>query len=61
MDRYFEFRLPDLRQSNRVLQQLAEVRQVVHYEIIRPSLHDIFVRIARPETSPSPDLVTNSP
>jgi hypothetical protein len=61
MDRYFEFRLPDLRQSSRVLQQLAEVRQVVHYEIIRPSLHDIFVRITRPETSPSPDLVTNSP
>lgn len=60
IDRYFEFRLADLRQSSRVLQQLAEVRQVVHYEIIRPSLHDIFVRIARPEASPIPELINSS-
>ena len=33
----------------RFLQQLAARTAVFHFEISRPSLHDIFVRIARPE------------
>jgi ABC-2 type transport system ATP-binding protein len=33
----------------RFLQQLSERTPVYHFEIARPSLHDIFVRIARPE------------
>jgi ABC-2 type transport system ATP-binding protein len=32
----------------RFLQQLASKTAVHHFEITRPSLHDIFVRIARP-------------
>jgi ABC-2 type transport system ATP-binding protein len=48
----YEFRLREFEQSSRVLQQLAAVRQVVHYDVVKPSLHDIFVRIARPEITP---------
>ena len=32
----------------RFLQQLAARTAVTHFEITRPSLHDIFVRIANP-------------
>lgn len=32
----------------RFLQQLASRTSIYHYEVARPSLHDIFVRIARP-------------
>jgi ABC-2 type transport system ATP-binding protein len=35
--------------AQRFLQQLAAKTAVHHFEITRPSLHDIFVRIARPE------------
>ncbi|HET7697276.1 MAG TPA: ATP-binding cassette domain-containing protein [Vicinamibacterales bacterium] len=34
--------------AQRFLQQLAQRTPVHHFEITRPSLHDIFVRIARP-------------
>jgi ABC-2 type transport system ATP-binding protein len=34
--------------AQRFLQQLAARTAVQHFEISRPSLHDIFVRIARP-------------
>ncbi|MFO0262430.1 MAG: ABC transporter ATP-binding protein, partial [Planctomycetota bacterium] len=49
----YEFRLGEIAQSSRVLQQLAAVREVVHYDVVKPSLHDIFVRIARPESAPA--------
>jgi ABC-2 type transport system ATP-binding protein len=34
---------------NAILRRLAETNQLEHFEIVRPSLHDIFVQIARPE------------
>jgi ABC-2 type transport system ATP-binding protein len=37
--------------AQRFLQQLAARTPVHHFEITRPSLHDIFVRIARPAES----------
>jgi ABC-2 type transport system ATP-binding protein len=32
-----------------ILRQLAACRTVEHFEVVRPSLHDIFVEIARPQ------------
>lgn len=46
--RFHEFLLDDPNQSQSILQQLASQRQLHHFEVIRPSLHDIFVQIARP-------------
>ena len=37
-----------VRMTGGFLQQLAAKTPVNHFEITRPSLHDIFVRIARP-------------
>jgi ABC-2 type transport system ATP-binding protein len=37
-----------------VLRALGERTSVYQFEIARPSLHDIFLRIARPERSPAP-------
>lgn len=48
--RFHEFTLQDTSQSQRVLQSLATARDVTLFEIIKPSLHDIFVRIARPDS-----------
>ena len=34
--------------SQNVLKRLADTGQLVHFEVVRPTLHEIFVRIARP-------------
>ena len=39
--------------AQRFLGRLAERTPVFHFEVTRPSLHDIFVRIAGPEADPS--------
>lgn len=44
---FHEFQLSNPDESQAVLQQLADQRTVLHFEVIKPSLHDIFVRIAR--------------
>lgn len=48
VDRYYECGLADGTTPQQVLQQLAAVRTIEHFEVIRPTLHDIFVDIARP-------------
>ena len=37
-----------------LLQRLAAVRAVEHFEVVRPTLHDIFVDIARPPRTGDP-------
>ena len=37
-----------------MLQQLTDVVAIEHFEVMRPSLHDIFVRIAKPELDEQP-------
>jgi len=38
-----------------VLAELMTFGRVTHFELTTPSLHDIFVRIARPEPADSAD------
>ena len=51
--RYQELRLSDGVDSQSVLAALMAYGRVLHFELARPSLHDIFVRIAAPETEES--------
>ncbi len=46
---YQELRLENEADSNRVLEQLASMGRVEHFELARPSLRDIFIRIAGPD------------
>jgi ABC-2 type transport system ATP-binding protein len=49
LGRLQEFRLERGADPQRLLSALLQRGRVVHYELARPSLHDIFVRIARPQ------------
>jgi ABC-2 type transport system ATP-binding protein len=49
--RFFEFRLDRVDDSQRIVQELAAQRQLTHFQVVKPSLHDIFVRIAKPEST----------
>lgn len=40
--------LDDGRRAQEVLRQVAATCEVEHFEVVRPTLHDIFVEIARP-------------
>jgi ABC-2 type transport system ATP-binding protein len=46
---YRELRLESGADSQRVLSRLTEIGRVRRFEIARPTLHDIFVRIAQPD------------
>ncbi|MCP4480107.1 MAG: ATP-binding cassette domain-containing protein [Planctomycetaceae bacterium] len=48
--RFHRFRLdhPDCVQE--VLSRLSGMRSIKHFEVVKPSLHDIFVKIAKPHT-----------
>ena len=45
-----ELRVADGADTQAVLHRLIELGPVAHFEVSRPSLHDIFVRIANPST-----------
>lgn len=45
-----ELRLTPDANPQRILEQLMQRGKVRHFEITRPTLHDIFVRIARPQS-----------
>ena len=47
---YKELRMTPGADSQQILQQLVGMGNVEHFELARPSLHDIFVRIAGPES-----------
>jgi ABC-2 type transport system ATP-binding protein len=49
--RWQELRLEQGTDPQRLLKLLMERGQVRHFELARPTLHDIFVRIARPESA----------
>ncbi len=53
---YWEFRLATPDQAQETLQRLADSSLVTHFEVIRPSLHEIFVRIARPQENADSEM-----
>ena len=52
----FEFKLENIEEKQRILQQLAARVSLDQFEVIRPTLHEIFVRIARPENARAESL-----
>jgi ABC-2 type transport system ATP-binding protein len=46
--RFTEFRLSDPLKAQNVLRYISDKATIEHFEIIRPSLHEIFVQIAKP-------------
>ena len=46
---YKELRMSPGADPQQILRQLMALGALEHFELARPSLHDIFVRIARPE------------
>lgn len=50
--RTIEFRMSNPDDPNDYLRQLLQTHTVESFQVIRPSLHDIFLRIARPEMYP---------
>ncbi len=50
--RFHEFVMNSGRDSQELLQHLASQRVISHFEILKPSLHDIFVQIAAPTKNP---------
>ena len=54
--RYQELRMDDDADPRAILQELLNRTMVEHFEIARPSLRDIFVRIAGPEVDRSEEV-----
>jgi len=62
--RHRELRLQPRADPQAILRELAQRGVVEHFELTRPSLHDVFLRIARPDSAPDnlpEDTRRNSP
>ena len=46
---YIHLKLQDGSEANALLKRLANESQLEHFELLRPSLHNIFIRMAGPE------------
>ena len=55
---YKELRIGRDADPRAILQELLKRTTVEHFELARPSLHDIFVRIAGPEPRPADEVHT---
>ena len=53
---FYEFQIDDIEQSQQILNRLSQHSPLTHFEIVKPSLHDIFVQIARPEPNHQPAI-----
>lgn len=49
-----EVRIKQDADTQKILEKLLKKTKIIKFEITRPSLHDIFIRIARPETKEVP-------
>ncbi|HKJ91106.1 MAG TPA: ATP-binding cassette domain-containing protein [Oceanipulchritudo sp.] len=59
LGRYMEMRFSG--EPHGILEQAMRLGRVEHFEIVHPSLHDIFVRIAQPVRSESPQTTAPAP
>ncbi|MEM7313292.1 MAG: ATP-binding cassette domain-containing protein [Planctomycetota bacterium] len=48
---FWEFRMQDANAAPHVMRNLASQTEMTHFEVVRPTLHEIFVRIARPDAA----------
>ncbi|MCP4888965.1 MAG: ATP-binding cassette domain-containing protein [Planctomycetaceae bacterium] len=48
---FFDLRLNSDSERQNLLNQLTQIGDVEHFETVRPTLHDIFVQIAKPKSS----------
>ena len=48
---FFDFRLNSESERQNLLNHLTQIGDVEHFETVRPTLHDIFVQIAKPKSS----------
>jgi ABC-2 type transport system ATP-binding protein len=60
LGRFVEFRMEHPERAQHYLQQLMTLGDIRHFEIIKPSLHDIFVRIAGPGSDPEASTLASS-
>lgn len=58
---YWEFRLGNPDSAPHVIRALSAQSDLTHFEIVRPSLHEIFVRIARPDATPGISTIETAP
>jgi ABC-2 type transport system ATP-binding protein len=54
----FEFRMGQSHQPSQILRDLSAAADVEYFEVVRPKLHDIFVRIAGPEAKQAIGRIT---
>jgi ABC-2 type transport system ATP-binding protein len=51
VNEFWEFQMAHPGDAPRVIRSLASQAELTHFEVVRPTLHEIFVRIARPEAA----------
>jgi ABC-2 type transport system ATP-binding protein len=51
--RYVELALADSSKRQEVLRALLQAGEIEHFEMVKPTLHDIFVQIASPVEEPA--------
>lgn len=55
--RFYELQLHSAEDAPVLLQQLCQRHALSHFEVVRPSLHEIFVRIAGPDAEIDPGMM----
>jgi ABC-2 type transport system ATP-binding protein len=51
--RFVELALTDSSKRQEVLRALLQIGEIEHFEMVKPTLHDIFVQIASPAEDPA--------
>jgi ABC-2 type transport system ATP-binding protein len=60
LGQFKELRVAEGADTQAILHRLCDLGRVVHFEISRPSLHDIFVRIANPTAEVAEEITVTA-